>query len=259
MFEDIKSFLWFLFKGPKYYSTLFALILTKIKPTKDSDSHIRIATKWCEERASSIGDCLEKIGITFDEESPLLEPFSDEYTARITKVINDSNSDFGGPGYTNLIYTICEKLNITNAIETGVAYGWSSAAILKSLVKKNGTLISIDMPMLKQTDYDLIGIAVEEDLQKSWELRREPDRFGLPRAIKSIGKKLELVHYDSDKSYYGRKWSQEKIWRNLKSGGIFISDDIEDNTAFQEFVVKHNLEYSILKFDGKFVGVLKKH
>jgi predicted O-methyltransferase YrrM len=259
MLEDVKSFLWFLFKGPKYYSTLFALIFTKIRPTKDSDFHIRIATKWCEENVSSVRDCLEKIGVTVYEESSLLEPFSEEYTARITKLIHDSSSDFGGPGYTNLIYTICEELNITHAIETGVAYGWSSAAILKSLAKKNGALISIDMPMLKQTDYDLIGIAVAEELQKSWELRREPDRFGLPRAIKSMGKKLELVHYDSDKSYYGRKWSQEKIWKNIKSGGIFISDDIEDNTAFQEFVVNHNLEYSVLKFDGKFVGVLKKY
>ena len=49
------------------------------------------------------------------------------------------------------------------------------------------------------------------------------------------------------------------IWKNLKSGGIFISDDIEDNTAFLEFVKKHNFEFSVLEFEEKYVGVIKKH
>ena len=83
------------------------------------------------------------------------------------------------------------------------------------------------MPMLKQTDYELIGVAVEPTLKDFWTLKREPDRFGLPRAIASMQGSLELVHYDSDKSYHGRKWSQEIIWKSLKKGGIFISDDIE--------------------------------
>ena len=104
----------------------------------------------------------------------------------------------------------------------------------------------------------MIGVAVESKLQNFWELRREPDRFGLPRAINKLQGSLELVHYDSDKSYYGRKWSQEIIWRNLCEGGIFISDDIEDNTAFMEFVSLHNLQFSVLEFEQKYVGVIKK-
>jgi predicted O-methyltransferase YrrM len=258
MLEDIKSFFWFLLQGPKYYSTLAVLILTKLRPAKDSEHHINIATIWCKQNLVSADECLGNLGIQISSESSILEPFSDEYKLKISNIIDASNSNFGGPGHTNLIFTICEKLKITNAIETGVAYGWSSAAILKSLANRNGSLISIDMPMLKQTDYDLIGVAVESGLQKCWELRREPDRFGLPRAIKSMGETIELAHYDSDKSYYGRKWSQEIIWKNLKIGGIFISDDVEDNTAFMEFVHKYNLEYNILEFENKYVGVIKK-
>tara|TARA_B100000787_G_C16195209_1_gene300293 strand:- start:2376 stop:3155 length:780 start_codon:yes stop_codon:yes gene_type:complete len=259
MFEDIKSFFWFLAQGPKYYSTLVHLILTKLRPTKDSQQHINIATRWCKENIVSTEECLEHIGIKLSYENDIIDPFSDEYKLKISNIIDASNSNFGGPGYSNLLFTICEKLNIHGAIETGVAYGWSSAAILKSLAKRNGLLVSIDMPMLKQTDYDLIGVAVGSDLQDFWELRREPDRYGLPRAIAAMGKDIDLVHYDSDKSYYGRKWSQEIIWKNLKTGGIFISDDVEDNTAFMEFVQKHNLEYSILEFEQKYVGVIKKN
>ena len=258
MIEDIKSFFWFIFKGPKFYSTLFALIITKFKAVKDSDKHIQAATKWCENNISTIDECLLNIGIREDNLA-LEEAFSHDYKAEISKIIDTSTSNFGGPGHTNLIYTICERLNIKNVIETGVAYGWSSASILKSISKRNGKLISIDMPMLKQTDYQLIGVAVENNLKKNWELRREPDRYALPRTISKMKNSLELFHYDSDKSYYGRKWSQEKIWNALKKGGIFISDDIEDNLAFKEFVEQKKLNFIILKFEGKFVGVVKKN
>ena len=257
MIEDIKSFFWFLFRGPKYYSTLFVQILTKFRKNQDSDLHLEIATNWCKERVVSIEECLKSIGISSDQLN-IEHAFDNSYSSKINEVINSSQSNFGGPGHIDLIYTICERLGIKNAIETGVAYGWSSAAILSSLCKRDGLLISIDMPMLKQSDYHLIGVAVEPKLKNFWELRREPDRFGLPRAIKKLKGSLELVHYDSDKSYYGRKWSQEIIWKNLCNGGIFISDDIEDNTAFMEFVSLHNLKFSVLEFEQKYVGVIKK-
>ena len=37
-------------------------------------------------------------------------------------------------------------------IETGVAYGWSSQAILSSIHNRKGKLISVDMPMIGQND-----------------------------------------------------------------------------------------------------------
>lgn len=257
MISDIKSFFWMLFKGPKFYSTLFMLILTKFKPNKDSPKDIEVATSWCKDNLTTIEDCFQDIGIPVSDDS-MEEVFSDEYTSQINNIIHSSQSDFGGGGHSTLLYIICEKLGLMNVIETGVAYGWSSAAILKSLAKRKGRLISIDMPMLHQTDYHLIGIAVEPDLKDYWDLKRVPDRYGLPKAILTMKGCLELVHYDSDKSYYGRKWSQEIIWKSLKIGGIFISDDVEDNTAFMEFVAQHNLKYSILEFEGKYVGVVKK-
>ena len=258
MIEDIKSFLWFLSKGPKYYSTLIALVITKFKKIKDSPLHIEMATKWCKENLVTTEECLQKIGVD-PSDTIIEEAFTPEYKAKVSNIIDESASNFGGPGHTNLIYTICEKLSINKAIETGVAYGWSSAAILSSLSKRNGELISIDMPMLKQTDYELIGVAVGPTLKDFWTLKRVPDRFGLPRAIASMQGSLELVHYDSDKSYHGRKWSQEIIWKSLKKGGIFVSDDIEDNEAFKEFVNKYKLIFSILEFENKYVGVIKKN
>ena len=115
------------------------------------------------------------------------------------------------------------------------------------------------MPMVRQTDYHLIGAAVHKDLKGNWELLREPDKHGLNKAIKKHNYSYDLAHYDSDKSYYGRKWSQPLIWKYLRKGGVFISDDIEDNSAFREFVVLSHLDFSVLKFEGKYVGVIRKN
>ena len=257
MFEDIKSFFWFLLKGPKYYSTLCVQIYIKLRKNMDTQRHTETATNWCNDNLTTIAECLKNIGVAH-ENLDIEHAFDEVYKAKINQLISGSNSNFGGQGHTNLIYTICERLKIENVIETGVAYGWSSGAILRSVSKRGGQLISIDMPMLKQSDYHLIGVAVEPKLKDFWELRREPDRYGLPKAMNKMAGSVELVHYDSDKSYYGRKWSQEVIWKNLKSGGIFISDDIEDNTAFMEFVATHNLQFNVLEFEKKYVGIIKK-
>lgn len=86
-----------------------------------------------------------------------------------------------------------------------------------------------------------------------------PDMNGLLKAIKMHGtNQIDFIHYDSDKSYYGRKWSQPIIMNALKENGIFVSDDINDNFAFKDFVEENNLNYHIIEHAGKFVGIIKK-
>ena len=255
MLEDLKTLLWFLKKGPKFYATMFTLIYRKFRVDRDSLAHKEKEKEWCNTHKISLEDCLSKLEFSFSNESV----FTDEYIKNTEKKITNSNSNFGGQGHINLLYAICENLEAERVLETGVAYGWSSAAILKSISKRSGNLVSVDMPMIKQTDYHLIGTAVENKYLQYWELLRQPDKFGLTKAIKKLNYKLDLAHYDSDKSYYGRRWSQPIIWKYIRKGGIFISDDIEDNAAFREFVTENQLEFSVLEFEGKYVGVLQKH
>ena len=255
MYEDLKTLMWFLRKGPKFYATLAAIIFRKFKPIKDSPEIIEIEKKWCEENLVSYEECLAKFGF-----NPIkTEVFSPDHLKEVKKKLAISESDFGGQGHIFLLYGVCENLQAMKVLETGVAYGWSSAAILSSICERSGKLISVDMPMVRQADYHLIGIAVSQDLKDCWELLREPDRYGLNKAIKKHNYSYDLAHYDSDKTYYGRKWSQPLIWKYLKKGGVFISDDIEDNSAFREFVVSNNLDFSVLKFEGKYVGVIRKN
>ncbi len=255
MFEDLKTLLWLLRKGPKFYATMIALILRKFRPVRDNTEQHDIAIKWCEKYLVSYEECISKLGF-----KPInKEVFPMDYVKEVERKLKISKSSFGGQGHIVLIYAVCENLKAVKALETGVAYGWSSSAILQSINKRSGKLISVDMPMLKQADYHMIGVAVDENLMSNWELLREPDRYGLNKAIKKLNYSFDLAHYDSDKTYYGRKWSQPLIWKYLRKGGVFISDDIEDNLAFKEFVVSNNLDFYVLKFEGKYVGVIRKY
>jgi len=251
MIEDLKTLLWFL-RRPSFYATMVALIIRKFLKNKDREEdrqHI-----WCNERKTTLEACFSNLGLEFHDS----KPFKQDYLAAVQKKIDNSTSNFGGKGHIDLLFNICESLEVTEALETGVAYGWSSEAILRSLSKRSGRLISVDMPMLKQDDYELIGVAVEDSNLQYWDLIRKPDKYGLKEAIRKLNYSYDLAHYDSDKSYYGRKWSQPIIWKHLKPGGVFISDDIEDNSAFREFVEEEQLDFHVFEFEGKYVGIVKK-
>ena len=182
MLEDFKTLLWFLFKGPKFYPTMISLITRKFKTNKDTPKHKEIEKEWCNQNKISLQDCLKKLDFYYNQK----EVFSEDFIKEKEGKIKNSESNFGGQGHVYLLYSVCENLKAKKVVETGVAYGWSSASILKSISKRSGLLVSIDMPMLKQADYHLIGTAVEEKFYKYWELLRRPDKFGLYKAFKKL-------------------------------------------------------------------------
>lgn len=171
--------------------------------------------------------------------------------------------NFGGEADLNLLYSVCNKFisKKTFILETGVALGWSSLVFLFFLSKRNGFLFSIDMPYVKKNNFNYVGSAVPNSLKDKWHLYKLPDFQGLKKIIKK-NTKFDLIHYDSDKSYYGRKRSYEILWSVLKKGGYFISDDISDNLAFLNFVKKKDLiekkDFYILRYKKKYIGVVKK-
>ncbi len=48
------------------------------------------------------------------------------------------------------------------------------------------------------------------------------------------------------------------LWSALVPGGVFISDDIQDNAAFSEFVKNHDLTFAVTEYERKFVGIARK-
>ncbi len=254
LFNDVRTFFWFLSRGPSFYPSLLEYLSRIFKKNYDSDSHASVEREWCRKKSISVSDLFKKLSLDFQDNIAL----SEEYVNEIQRLIDSSDADFGGKGHINLLFNLSEAINAANCVETGVAYGWSSQALLKSIVKRGGKLVSVDMPMIGQNDYHLIGCAVSKNFKDSWKLLREPDKNGLIKAINLFSDKLDLIHYDSDKSYYGRVWSQPIIYNALRKDGLFVSDDIDDNSAFREFATNNNLDYSVVEFEGRYVGVIKK-
>ena len=145
----------------------------------------------------------------------------------------------GGPGHIHLIYDCVRLSKARKIIETGVAYGWSSLAVLKAISQtKEGKLYSVDMPYPAKNNENDVGIVIPQYLKKNWSLIRKPDRPSIMDALNEASGQIDLCHYDSDKSWWGRDFAYPILWNALKSNGIFISDDIQDNLYFSEFVKK---------------------
>ena len=79
MLEDIKTLLWFLKKGPKFYATMFTIIFRKFRVNRDSEAHIDIEKEWCKAHKISLEDCLSKLEFSYSNESV----FSEEYIKNI--------------------------------------------------------------------------------------------------------------------------------------------------------------------------------
>ena len=173
------------------------------------------------------------------------------------KILNKINIKMGGGANIDLLYSLIKNLKFDKIIETGVAYGWSSLSILSALENvKNSKLISIDMPYPDLASVEYIGCLVPNNLRNKWQLIRKSDRSALKKILKKD--KFNLCHYDSDKSYYGRKWAYNLIWNNLENNGVLISDDISDNMAFLDFANFVKVNPLIIEFNNKYIGLIFK-
>jgi predicted O-methyltransferase YrrM len=205
-----------------------------------------------------VPEALAAVGLV-PERDAKIPRIPDELLEVARTLASGSRVQMGGAGDIDLLYAATLLSGATRVVETGVAYGWSSLAILAALeARSDGRLVSVDMPYPKMNNEDFVGIVVPESLRQQWELIREPDRNGLVKAIARFGGSIDLCHYDSDKSWYGRQFGYRLMWDALVPGGIFISDDIQDNFAFKEFVEARQLVFAVTEYEGKFVGIARK-
>ena len=254
MLNKLKTLFWFL-KNPTYISQIFQVLKRRNNATLENTT--LEATAWCEHAAVSqeaalhalfAGKQIIDISVNF-----LNEMKEAQLTADSTPV------KMGGAGATSFLYNIVLHSGAKKIIETGVAYGWSSLAILLAIKDTEGAkLISNDMPYINMDNDDFVGCVVSESLNHKWELQRLPDVKGIPLALKKFNQEIDLCHYDSDKSYTGRTWASPLLWAALNPGGYFVSDDINDNLAFKHFCESMNRTPVIIKHMDKYVGVIIK-
>ena len=121
----------------------------------------------------------------------------------------------------------------------------------------NSNLTCIDLSYPTKSSNKLVGGALPANFKNKLTLYEGVD-YKYLKFLYEKKKLFDLIHYDSDKSYNGRKKNYKIIWKILNKNGCFISDDISDNSAFYEFVKINKLNYYILQFKDKYVGVVIK-
>jgi predicted O-methyltransferase YrrM len=252
----LKTFIWYL-KRPIFYSYMVEELARKFrKPHRGSKDEQKSATDRCHGLAMSLEKFLIKEGVEKINIPAHLMTYAWEREHE-----NVTGMGAGGP-FEGLLGSLIISKNYKKILETGVATGWTSLEVLWALGESgnDGVLVSTDMPYPTKNFEKWVGCVVPPDLEKNWVLIKKPDRFGLFDALEDLGNQLDLVHYDSDKSYWGRMWAYPIIWDNLRQGGIFISDDVGDNLAYFEFCESIDREFSIVRKgeSNHFVGVVKK-
>lgn len=163
-----------------------------------------------------------------------------------------------------MLYTLTRMENPQTIVETGVASGRSSSAILRAL-SANGTghLYSIDLPQhytdegpaLYTTDEgnkELTGFVPEgkqpgwlvpEELRSRWTLILGDSKKELPALLARL-KKIDIFYHDAEHTHEAMEREFKSAWPVLRERGLLISDDVDWNTAWKEYRAKRDPSYS---------------
>ena len=246
---------------PRTYPFLLRTLRSRITGAQNSLESTRgRAEKWCHRRTVSTANGLRTLGMP--GELIRVRIANPVVFAAAEARVAASPQKMGGGADADLLYTLACNIPANTVLETGVAYGWSSLALLLALrARPAGRVVSTNLHYRKFGDETFVGCAVPNELKSRWTIHRGPDAAVLPVAIADAGA-YELCHYDSDKSYAGRMASYALLWAGLKVGGVFVSDDIGDNLAFSHFtrMTGHAAVVVTAPATGgdKYVGLIRK-
>jgi hypothetical protein len=142
-------------------------------------------------------------------------------TAGIMKTRGQGPFDSGHNGNSCLarsIYVLCRVLAPEVVLETGVAYGVTSAFTLQAMaVNRKGTLISIDLPPLGKDADRHVGALIPEELKGRWQLHRGPAKRILPKLVKAI-EEVDIFVHDSLHTYRHMSFEFETAWPRVRPG-----------------------------------------
>jgi predicted O-methyltransferase YrrM len=232
------------------------IMLDKVKKRilEPSPKKIKLqATAWYASRACDTFEYITALDNTLCDEA---RAYNEKLQAHGQDLIATLPVKMGGGGNCVLLYFLARYLKPSVIVETGVSMGFSSHAFLTALkVNNKGHLYSSDFPYFRLPNPEqYIGCVVEPELKDRWTLYIEGDVKNLARIASQVDQ-IDLFHYDSDKSYEGRKLALHLLEKQLGSSTI-IFDDIGDNFHFRDWVESKAFPYVILSNPaGGYVGV----
>lgn len=238
-------------KSPSDAREIFRKTYYRLFPEKDSIDVISELNK----HKTDFADWAIKID---PEAYEIALGYQEQHQTHLARIADKIEISMGGSAHLTLLYFLVTAFKPKIVVETGVAAGHSSRALLAALTQFQpaGKLYSSDFPYLKEKQAkDYIGIVVEQDLRANWTLLIEGDRANLPKINAMIGGKIDLFHYDSDKTRNGRNFALECLRDKLEKGSMIVFDDIQDNDHFLNWSKEHP-DRKIFEINGKFVGLV---
>jgi hypothetical protein len=151
-----------------------------------------------------------------------------------------------------LCYTACRVLKPEVVVETGVAYGVTTAFVLKALqVNGRGRLHSIDLPPLGENADAYVGYLVPEVLREPWTLYRGVSKRVLPKLLPRLGQ-VDLFIHDSLHTYRNIRRELETVSPYLGRPAVVVADDVQGNRAFSDWVKNARPAYwAVVREEGK--------
>tara|TARA_B100001057_G_scaffold425409_1_gene448817 strand:+ start:303 stop:1055 length:753 start_codon:yes stop_codon:yes gene_type:complete len=208
-----------------------------------------LATVWVESNKVKLNNFIKLIGENKDlliESKNFEKKFIKEKKEKIKNLPISGGlkgSDGGGGGNEFILYYIVRHLKPAVVLESGVSAGASSRAILQALEEnKKGVLFSSDLQVY--LDKKDIGVLVTKELRQRWKLFDKGDATNLPIILNQINE-IDIVYYDSEKSYSGKKIFFARILSNF-TPKIIIIDDIDRDYWFRDFTKKNSYDYIVV-------------
>lgn len=235
-------------------SVMVDKVITRFKERGGANDSAQ-ATEWAKEHAESLDEFVTGLNTPLWQET---KTNCDEFTKRAQEKLDALGMDLGGGGHYYLLYFLTRQFKPQTIVETGVAAGWSSQGILSAIRQNNneGALFSSDFPYFRYKNPEkYVGFVVDEDLKQNWMLFIDGDQNNLPRITENLQNPVDLFHYDSDKSYEGRKFAYGMIEPKLSDQAVVMFDDIQDNLHFKDFVADHPWPFKVFEFEGKYIGL----
>lgn len=221
------------------------------EPTEESKEAV---LDWCRANARPSGVW----ALGYDEEiwREALE-YAYAHETYAADKLSEVGVDLGGGGDYALLYFLVRYLKPLRVLETGVAAGHSSRALLTALHRNGqGQLWSSDFPYFRlQNPERYVGFLVEPPLRTSWRFELSGDAVNLPGLLAEAGS-IDLFHYDSDKTERARRRAWKLVEPFLSENSVIIFDDIQDNWHFCKLVESTGRPYKIFEFKGKYLGLL---
>ena len=181
--------------------------------------------EWCKCHASDIKDWIPLDQASLWEQAL---SFAEKMTLEAEATLQGLDVQLGGGGHYGLLYFLVRSIKPSLVVETGVAAGFSSKAILTAMHENgSGQLFSSDFPYCRlEQPEKYIGVLVDNNLKERWSLHIEGDRKNIPAFL-------------SDSS-------------------VCIFDDIQNNWHFRDLVKSQTRPWKVFEFGGKFLGLIHK-